>query len=109
MVLDEVRASLQSPRLLLSTLGLALALGLALPGCATSSGPPPSATPGATYEVTGDNPNYDSGCGQGSPTGKLVRGQRFKLVSEKDGCWLIEFDDQTETYIRPERVKSAGG
>ncbi len=106
MVLDEVRARRLHPRLHLSSLGLALGLALTLPCCA-SSGAPPTANPGATYEVTGDNPNYDSGCAQGSPTGKLVRKQRFKLVSVKDGCWLIEFDDQTETYIRPERVKLA--
>ncbi|MCA9690776.1 MAG: hypothetical protein R3A51_04890 [Nannocystaceae bacterium] len=82
---------------------------MALPllvACA-SSGPPPPANPGSEYVVKGKTVHYDSGCEQESPTGRLVKGQRFKLIEERDGCWLIEFKDQTETYIRPTAVAPA--
>ena len=109
MKLDAAAIETPAPRARAWTLAAiaTMIFGVTLSACATTSGPPPPATPGAKYEVTGDNPNYDSGCGQGNPTGKLIRGTRFKLVSAEGDCWLVAFDDQTETYIHPERVKAA--
>ena len=40
--------------------------------------------------------------------GKLKKGTRFTLVSEREGCWNIKLGGEDEVYIVPDRVAPAG-
>ncbi|HEY0136575.1 MAG TPA: hypothetical protein VGB85_20975 [Nannocystis sp.] len=83
-------------------------LAVSLVGCA-GGGTPPTATPGAAYVVKRETPFYDSGCAQDRKTdGKLKKGTRFTLVSEREGCWNIKLAGEDEVYIVPDRVAPAG-